>query len=173
MDAKDIDVLNLKAGRLNLFDDPPEGARRVGTREDILVHEEAPDEVLVLPGGAETGDLEDEDTVVVEEVIHLAEEGAVAADADVLGHLERHDLGVRGAATGDIAVVEAEDASTRSVATVGRDTIVAELGLVLAEGDTGDLAGVVLMGERGESTPTTADIEEAIGGLEVKLVIRE
>jgi hypothetical protein len=37
-----------------------------------------------LPGGTDTGDLEDKDTVVVEVVVDVAEEGVVAADTDVL-----------------------------------------------------------------------------------------
>lgn len=46
--------------------------------------EDKPDEVFVLPGGADTGDLEDEGAVVVEEVVYLAEERSVAADTNML-----------------------------------------------------------------------------------------
>lgn len=91
----------------------------------------------------------------------------------MLGHLERDDLGVRGAATGNVAVVEAEDACARSITTVGRNAVVAELGLVLAKGDTGDLAAVVLVRKGSKGAPATTDIEEAVGRLEVKLVIGE
>lgn len=45
---------------------------------------DAPDEVFILPGGADTGDLEDEGAIVVEEVVDLAEERTVAADAHML-----------------------------------------------------------------------------------------
>ena len=40
-----------------------------------------------MPRGTEAGDLEDEDTVVVEEVVHLTEEGAVATDANMLSNI--------------------------------------------------------------------------------------
>lgn len=88
--------------------------------------EDKPDEVFVLPGGADTGDLEDEGAVVVEEIVYLTEERTVAADAHMLAakllneglykerknysylsHLERDDLGVVARAARDLAVVHA------------------------------------------------------------------
>ncbi len=169
VDAEDVDVLDLEAGGLELIDDPAERAGGVGAGEDVLVHEETPDEVLVLPGGTETGDLEDEDAVVVEEVVDLTEVRAVAADADVLSHLEGDDLGVRAAAAGGVAEVCAEDAGAGGIAAVVEDALVAKLGLVLAEGDTGDIAAVVLVGEGAKGAPAAANVEEAIFRLEVEL----
>jgi hypothetical protein len=50
----------------------------------------APNEVLVLPGGADTSDLEDKNTVV-EKVIHMTHECTVTPDSDMLhGMLVRH-----------------------------------------------------------------------------------
>lgn len=49
MHAQDINVLHLEASAFELVDDPAEGAGGVGAREDIFVHEETPDEILVLP----------------------------------------------------------------------------------------------------------------------------
>ena len=167
--AEDIDVLDFEAGRLNLVDDPTKGARGVRTGEDILVHEEAPDEVFVLPRRTDAGDLEDKETIVLEQVVHLAKEGAVAANADVLSHLEGDDLGVCSAAAGDVTVVEAEDARTGGIAAVVNDALVAELGLVLAESDTSYLAAVVLVREGGKSAPTAANVKQAILRLEVEL----
>jgi hypothetical protein len=69
-----------------------------------------PDEVLVLPGGTNTGDLVDNDTIVVQQVVQLAQPFRVAADTDVLGHLEARNL-VVGGTSGDITVVLAENAS--------------------------------------------------------------
>lgn len=42
MNAEDVDVEDLEAGALEAADDPVQGARGVGAREDVLVHEEAP-----------------------------------------------------------------------------------------------------------------------------------
>lgn len=44
----------------------------------------APNEIFVLPVGANASDLKDEDAVVVEEVVNLPEETLVPANADVL-----------------------------------------------------------------------------------------
>lgn len=148
VDTKHIDVLDFEASGLDLADNPTKRARRIRTREDVLVHEETPDEVLVLPVWAQASDLEQEDTVVVEKVVDLAEERLVAADTDVLSHLKRHDLGVRATAAGDVAVVEAEDTRARGVATVLLDTVVAELGLLLRDSDASDVAAVVLVCKR-------------------------
>ena len=43
-----------------------------------------PDEVFVLPALTDTCDLEEEDTVVVQKVVDLPEEGTVATNTNVL-----------------------------------------------------------------------------------------
>ena len=52
--------------------------------DDSLVHEQTPDEVLELPHGSDTSDLEDKGTIVVQEVVNLLEERAVLSDTNVL-----------------------------------------------------------------------------------------
>lgn len=91
MDAQDIDILDLETSSFDLPDDPSERAGGISAGEDVLVHEETPgrgqdtleeqrdagytpDEVFVLPGGSDTSDLEDKDTVVFEKIIHLTHE---------------------------------------------------------------------------------------------------
>ena len=73
MHPKDINVFHLETGTLELCYDPAKGARGIGTREDIFVHEQAPNKVFVLPGRTNTSDLENEDAVVVEKVVDLSE----------------------------------------------------------------------------------------------------
>jgi hypothetical protein len=107
--------------------EPPKGASRVTNKD-------APEDILKLPARADAGDLEDEGAVVVEEVVHLLEEGRVLADADVFGHLERDNLG-EGLAGGDVAVVAAEDAALVLGNAVLAHAVRAKLGLVLREGD--------------------------------------
>jgi hypothetical protein len=109
VNTENVDVGDLESDTLETADDPVEGAGSVGSGEDVLVHEEtpvrrrefgsapvcwsgvrgdekrdAPLEVLVLPGRTDTGDLEDEDTIVLEVVVDVAEEGVVTTDTDVL-----------------------------------------------------------------------------------------
>jgi hypothetical protein len=84
VDTKNINVLDFKSDRLDLVDNPTKGATCIGTREDILVHEQTPDEILILPRGTEASNLKDEDTIVIEEVIDLAHERVVATNTDML-----------------------------------------------------------------------------------------
>lgn len=43
-----------------------------------------PDEILELPALTDTSDLQEEDALVIEEIVDLLKERAVAPDADVL-----------------------------------------------------------------------------------------
>lgn len=54
---------------------------RPGQKIDI---QKTPVKVLKLPAGTDTGDLEDEDTVIGKQVVDILEESRVAADTDVL-----------------------------------------------------------------------------------------
>lgn len=47
-----------------------------------------PDKILVLPAVTETGDLEDEDTIVVEKVVNLAQERIIPTDTNMLKRKE-------------------------------------------------------------------------------------
>jgi hypothetical protein len=95
MHPKDIDILHLEPSILEVGDDPTKGTRCISAREDVFVHEEAPNKVFVLPRGTDTGDLENEDAVVVEEVVNLAKEGTIAADTDVLDKAHQQYIWVR------------------------------------------------------------------------------
>jgi hypothetical protein len=44
----------------------------------------SPNKVFELPMGAETGHLQNEDTIIIEQIIHLPHEGSIAADTNVL-----------------------------------------------------------------------------------------
>ena len=112
VNAKNIDVFNLKSSGLDLVDDPSERTRGICTGEDVLVHEDTPtqlersltmrwsyvwkpvpDEILVLPVGTNASDLEDKDAIVVEKVIDLPEERLVPANSNVLGTTTVRSLG--------------------------------------------------------------------------------
>lgn len=49
-----------------------------------LYLQETPVQVLKLPTGPETSDLEDKSTIVVQEVIYLIQKGRVSSNTDVL-----------------------------------------------------------------------------------------
>ncbi|KAI3480724.1 hypothetical protein L1887_57203 [Cichorium endivia] len=167
--AGDVDRADLEAGLLEMRHHPAERARGVGAGEDVFVHEEAPVEVVELPPGSQAGHLEDKDTVVVEQVVHVREELVVVADADVLGHLERDDLGVVARLHGNVAVVEVEDARLAGVDAVLLESVVAEARLRLGERHTGHVAAVVDGGKGGEGAPAASDVEHAVLLLQVEL----
>lgn len=107
MDAQDIDRLHLETsvlklgnnrtrmrqssnnggkdkGRTHATDNPVQRAARISTREDVLVHEQAPNEILVLPARTETSDLEEECSIIIQQTVNLGEEGVISSDTDVL-----------------------------------------------------------------------------------------
>jgi len=172
VDTEDIDILDLKAGRLELGGDPAKRARRIGAGEDILVHEEAPKEILVLPVGADTSNLEDDKAIIVEQAIELTEEGAVTTNANVFCHLKTRNL-VEGLLGGDVTVVEAQNASLVLRESVLRKAVVAELGLLLGDSNTRGVGTVVLGGVGNEGTPAAANVEHAVAWAEFKLLADE
>lgn len=162
MHTNGINVLDLEACSLETADEEVKGCGGVGARKDVFVHEEAPSQIFVLPWLAKTGDLEEEDTVIIKHVINLIKEGTEVADANMLGHFEAGDFVVSTCwlRERNVAVVHAEDAGLR----LG-DTGLAEAGvapgcLVAAKGDACSMGAVVDRSEFGESTPAAADIEE-------------
>lgn len=102
-----INTLDLETSTLETVDDESKRGTSIGTREDVLVHEQTPDEVLVLPRLAETSDLQEENTIVIEHVVDLGQESAEVTDTDVLGHLETGNLLVATLDARGIAVVGA------------------------------------------------------------------
>jgi hypothetical protein len=97
--------------------------------------QETPVEILELPACPDTRDLEDEDTVVGEEVVDFLEKLGVAADTDVLCHFETTDLVKVALGVRDIAVVHAENTTLVLGHAVLAETLGAERGLVFGESD--------------------------------------
>jgi hypothetical protein len=130
--------------------------------------------------------LEDKDAIVVKEIVHLAEEGSVAANTNMLqgngnkanekiqranlGHFQTDNLGVVAGTSRDVAVVQAENASTFWVTAIGQNTFISELGLVPAESDSSHFTAVVFVGKCCEGAPPTSDIKKAISGLKIELL---
>lgn len=170
VDANGVDHLDLEAGALELVDDPAKGAGCVSAGEDVLVHEETPGEILELPGLAKTGDLEEEDAVVVEHVVDLAEEGAEVSDANVFSHFETGNLVVAAGGDRDIAVVHAQDVGLFLTDTCFPEAAVAPGGLVTPKGDAGNMCTVFGRSELGQGAPATADIEHPLALLQTDLL---
>lgn len=193
MHAENVDRLDLETGLLEAVNDPVECARGIGSREHVFVHEQSPDEILVLPGGTEASHLEHEDTIVIEEVVNLAQERVVVTNSNVLraaisfpvsaqtcgarsdahlGHLEGNDLG-EFLVSADLAVVLAQNAGTLRSNAIVCNALVSKLGLILAEGDTSDIAAKVFGRVSSKGSPSAANVEQSVLRLEFELVADE
>lgn len=170
MDANGVNGTDLETSLLELINVPAERSRGISTRENVLVHEETPDQVLVLPALTETGELEDSDTIIIEHVVDLLHETLEMTDTDVLGHLETGDLVVLALGDGDITVVHAQNLALLLGNASGAESLVTPSGLVTAESDTSSLDTIVDTGEAGEGTPAAADVEQSLAFLEVSLL---
>lgn len=138
----------------------------------MLVQVQTPDEVFVLPFLSQTRELHIHNTVVLEQVTALAEEGGELLDTDVFSHLQLGDLVVLGI-LGDITVVKAQDVTLRWGDTGLTKDIVTPGGLVFGDGETSSFSSVVYAGKLGESTPAAADVEKLLALLESDLLAHD
>lgn len=166
MNANSVDCFDLKTGALKLVDNPSKRRRGIGAWEDVLVHEEAPDKVLVLPRFPKTRNLEEEDAVIIQHVINLSAKAREVANADVLGHFEACDLVVSTFRHRDVAVVHAEDFALLFRNPCLAHGAVAPGRLVAAQGDPRDMGPVQLAGKTGERSPAAANVQDFLAGLE-------
>lgn len=109
--ADGIEALDFEASTLELVDEEAEWSGSVSAREDVLVHEQTPDQILVLPRLTETSDLQKEDSIIVEHVVDLREESTKVANTNVLSHFETGNLLVATFRNRNVAVVHAENAA--------------------------------------------------------------
>lgn len=173
MNTNGVDGLDLKASGLEAVHNEAKGSTGISTGEDVLVHEQTPDEVLVLPGLAETSDLQEENTVIVEHVIHLGEEGGEVTDTNVLSHLETGDLLVTTVNTGSIAVVGAQDTRLGFLDASLAEAIVTPGSLVAAKSDTGDVGAVVNRSVLGKGAPAAAKVKNLVARLDTNLLAND
>ena len=160
--------LDFETGTLKTANVEAERSRGIRSREDVLVQEQAPDEVLVLPRLSQARELDVHGSVILEHVIALAEEGGETTNADVLSHLELRDLVELGA--DNVAVVAAKDAALFLRDTSLPERVVTPLGLVVSNSDTSDLCAVVDTCEPSECSPATANVEHSLALLEANLL---
>jgi len=170
VDTDGVNSLDLEAGTLKTVHNKAKRGTGIRTGEDVLVHEQTPDEVLVLPGLAETSDLQEEGTIIIEHIIDLLQEGREVTDTDVFGHLETGDLLVATLNTGSIAIVGAQDTGLTLLNASLAETIVTPSSLVATKSDTGNVGAVVDGGVLGEGAPAAAEIENLVTGPDADLL---
>lgn len=140
-----------------------------------------------MPLNPEPGDLHNKDTIVVEEVVDLLQELGVSKETHVLqehpsaprdydssentnlAHLKTDNL-VKLPVGRDIPVITAQNPRLLRAHTIIPDPVISKRGLVFGKRNTRRVSTKVLRSVRDEGSPSTANIEEAVTGLEVKLV---
>jgi hypothetical protein len=96
--------------------------------------QETPVQVLVLPSRPDSGDLEDKDPVVLEQIIDLLQKGRVTPDSDMLGHLQADNLVELSSRGGEVTEVAAENSSLRGLNSVLLKSVVSKGSLLSSEG---------------------------------------
>lgn len=97
--------------------------------------QETPVEILELPVGSDTSNLEHHHPVIGQEVVHLFKESTVSPNTDVLGHLETGDLVEVALWVRDVSEVHAEDSSLVFGYAVLLDPLGTECSLLLGQGN--------------------------------------
>lgn len=170
VNTNSINVLDLETSSLKLVDNPAKRSRSISTRENVLVHEQTPSQILVLPSLTDTSVLEEEDTIVVKHIVNLLKEAREVTDTNVLRHFKTGDLLVTTDRNGNITVVLADNLALFLRDTGLAHAAVAPSGLVAAKSNTSDLGTILLTSEAGKSTPTTANVEHGIALVETDLL---
>lgn len=130
--------------------------------------QQTPDEILKLPASTDTGDLEDHDTIVRQEIIDLFQKFAIPPNSDVLRHLKTSNLVVVTRRLGNITIIHAQNPSSLLGHTILPQTLSTEGSLVSSKGHTGHVDIVVLTSKCGKGTPTTANVQHMVTLLQVE-----
>lgn len=162
------DGLNLEATTLDGADIPVERARGVGAREDVLAHENSPNEVFVLPETSETRNLEEENAVVLEKGFDLSHEVLIVSYTDVLTHLEASDLvELTDGLSGEFTVV-LKDKLHFAFKTFCFDASIGVVKLTLRNGHASAVDVKVFGAVNEPRTPAATKVEDTITVLQVK-----
>lgn len=167
-----LDGVNFHASELALLDVPVEGSGGVSAGEDVLGHEETPVDVFPVGALTETGDLHQELTVFLEAVADLLEVDLEVGEADVFSHLDGRDsikalifILIR-----DITVIAHKHLGLLLGEAFGFVLVAAPLTAFDGERDGSSFSSVLASSMAGESSPSTADVEELLSLLDVQLV---
>lgn len=186
-----IDALNFETSALKFINEPTKRGRSISTREDIFVHEQPPDKVLLkpmsvilehprqekvylkLPRLSQTSDLQEEDSIILEHVVDLTQEGSKVSNTNVFGHFQASNLIIPSSGDRGIAVIHAQNLRLRFFNSITAEARVPPCGLVAAKSDTGNVGAIVPGSETSESTPSAAKVEHTITVLEVNFLAND
>ena len=189
VDPEDVDVLDLEPGVLGLSYDPREGTRSVGPREDPTVHVKTPvcggenesvstyERIRLFQSRRTKGDPR---TAIWGRNLrpgarksHCRTKGQGTGVRGVgyreemsrLSHLQTDNLGELPFLPRQIAIITTLDASPSRISTVLPDSSIPKSSLVVAEGDTQNIALVILVSERCKGLPSASNIKKTVIGL--------
>jgi len=187
-----IDALNFETSALKFINEPTKRGRSISTREDIFVHEKPPDKVLLkpmsvifehpkqenfyylkLPRLSQTSDLQEEDSIILEHVVDLTQEGSKVSDTNVFGHFQASNLIIPSSGDRGIAVIHAQNLRLRFLNSIAAEARVPPCGLVAAKSDTGNVGAIVPGSETSESAPSAAKVEHTITILEINFLAND
>ena len=166
-------MLNLKPSTLKFIHEEAQRRARIRAGKHVLIHEKTPDEILVLPALAQTSDLQEENTVVVEHVVDLPAELAEEADAHVLSHFQTGNLVVPALRNRDISVVHTQNLTLVLGNPIPFQPRITPRSLVAAQRHTRNMRTIIDRSELGERAPTAPDIEHLLALLEPDLLAHD
>jgi hypothetical protein len=132
VDTNRVNAFDFEPGPLKPVNEPPKRGRSVSSREDVFVHEKSPNEVLILPASTKTGNLEEEDAVIIKHVVNLSQESVEVADTDMLSHLKTGYLVVATFRYRNVTIIHAKNLALLLGNASLPQRIVAPSGLVAA-----------------------------------------
>ncbi len=165
-----VNTLDFPSGTLEGADIVVERSRSISSREDVLVHEKTPNQILVLPALSQTSNLEVENTVILQHIIALLQERSKMSDTNVLGHFETGDLVVLALGHGNVAIIHAQNIALLVGNTGLAKSIVTPGSLVTTKCDTSSLGAIVDTSKFGQGSPSATNIEESLALLEINLL---
>lgn len=171
--ADGVKGLDLEPGTFKLVNHEAQRRRSIGTGKDVFVHEQAPDQVLVLPCFPETSVLEEENTIIVKHVVHLCQEASEMSNTNVLCHFQARDAFVAPLGHGNVTVVHAENVALGLGNSRLAKTVIPPGGLVSTQSDSSDVSTIIHTGIFGQRSPATADVEELVTRLHADLLAND
>ncbi|KAI6777303.1 hypothetical protein HG530_001248 [Fusarium avenaceum] len=143
----------------------------ISTRKDVLIEEQAPDEVLVLPRFSKTRYLDIHSPIILKHIVALAEEPRQTPYANVLSHFELRDfveLLCR-----NVAIVAAQKPALLFRNARFSKTVVAPFNLVTSKGHACDFGTVIETREFRQSAPTASNIKNRLSLLKTDFLTND
>mmetsp|Transcript_11587 Transcript_11587/g.20869 ORF Transcript_11587/g.20869 Transcript_11587/m.20869 type:complete len:200 (-) Transcript_11587:698-1297(-) len=154
-----VHTLNFESRPLHLGADPSQRTGGIRPRENVLPHEETPDEIFITPCATESGHLKVEHPIVLQHAVDHFQEFLVTANTNVFRHFEAGDSVV--SLLGKIgALLELHGVLEKDSCTVLLIEFFAPGQLFFREGDSRDVRAVLLGEAIGHIGPAASYVQD-------------